>query len=366
MNNGKLISLTVTDTCNLRCDYCYQSHDAHRSKNHMSFETAKNILLKYFSDPEGYKSIEIDFFGGEPFVNKDVIVKLVEWTISKDFQLPYIFFASTNGTLIKGKLKDWLIKHKDIFILGLSLDGTPQTHNKNRDNSYEQIDLDFFLKTYPKQPARMTVSANMINNLYNDIVHMHELGFLVDAAYDQDFKCDSKTIDTLSKQLKKLCDYYIANPDIEPCSLLNRPFPDLAEAKKKVKKWCGAGTNMVSIDVAGNEYPCQAFQPNTIEDKISTVDISKIKISNSGSSLRDLDCKNCIIEPICPTCYGMNLLRDGDISSRNKEMCSIQKTTALAVSYLRGQIIANNQIELDPPQLLNTIKSIKLIQEVFS
>jgi len=62
-------------------------------------------------------------------------------------------------------MKNWFTANNDLFVLGLSLDGTRNTHNHNRSNSFDDIDIDFFLKTYPNQGVKMTLSEYSLPQL---------------------------------------------------------------------------------------------------------------------------------------------------------------------------------------------------------
>ena len=154
----KNVTLTLTANCNLSCVYCYEKHDDNKS---MSFDTAKYILDSEFEGLKNDDYITIDFFGGEPFLEFELIKKIVSYVREQNIKgrfLPrYRFFATTNGTLIHGEIMNFLKAHKN-FYLGLSLDGTKWMHDTNRCNSFDKIDLDFFFFFYPEKQAKMTIS----------------------------------------------------------------------------------------------------------------------------------------------------------------------------------------------------------------
>jgi uncharacterized protein len=97
----------------------------------MSLYIAKSSIEKHAIKSEEFDEFEIDFFGGEPFIKPEFIVDNCEWTWKQNFDIPLIFFVNTNGTLVHEQIQPWLkINNKSIW-LGLSLDGTPETHNMN-------------------------------------------------------------------------------------------------------------------------------------------------------------------------------------------------------------------------------------------
>lgn len=160
------LSFIVTHECNLRCVYCYESN---RDNAQLDADQVKGIISEYLNN-EKYASVQIDFFGGEPWLKFDLIKEVCEWVWERQWKNKYLFFTTTNGTLIHGEVKEWLRKNKERFWCGLSLDGRRETHNKNRSNSFDKIDLDFFLECWPKQTVKMTISPLSIDNFADDII----------------------------------------------------------------------------------------------------------------------------------------------------------------------------------------------------
>lgn len=352
----KIVTLVITQSCNLSCSYCYQSH---KSANIMSFETAKDAINKHIRDSDNFDEIEIDLFGGEPFLRPDFIKEICEWTWSQRYNKPIIFFISTNGTLVHGEIQDWLRLNNAKICLGLSLDGASKTHDLNRSNSYSLIDIDFFIKTYPYQPVRMTITPESISNLHNDITFLHSIGFKVTASLAQGVKWDiKKNKNQFANELKKLSIFYANNPEVEVCSLFDMYLP-IIPYNLDQKKWCGCGNQMVTVNFDGTEFPCQLFLSLSMPENTNTSGINFI----DEAIFRDKKCYDCVIKSICPTCYGMNLIKRDSISNRDDNMCELYKIQALANSYLSGiQIKKNIKKFNNAREMIDTINSIKLIQ----
>ena len=115
--------LMVTHACNLNCSYCYE----HYKKNvYMDTNLAKDIISReaqFVKDSDQFDELEIDFMGGEPFMNFPLIKNVVEWLETGVIDIPWICFATTNGTLLTDKIKSWLREHKETINLGASYDG---------------------------------------------------------------------------------------------------------------------------------------------------------------------------------------------------------------------------------------------------
>ena len=106
MKKSKHISLSITERCNLNCIYCFEKS---KSPQKMTFETAVEKIDFELIHSEEYKSVAVDFMGGEPFLEFDLIKKICEyyWSKQNDLPKPLTFFTTTNGTLVHGRIKEW-------------------------------------------------------------------------------------------------------------------------------------------------------------------------------------------------------------------------------------------------------------------
>jgi len=330
------VSLAVTQNCNLACSYCYEDY---KTKQVMSFETAINIVEKYLSSSsDEYDECAIEFFGGEPFLNFSLIKQVCEYVWARKWQKPYLFFATTNGTLVHDEIQDWLFEHKNQFYVTVSLDGTQKMHDINRSNSFSKIDLSFFKSTWPDPSVKMTISRETLPDLAEGVIYLHSLGFRItnNLAFGIDWS-DSDNAKILSCELEKLINYYLENPDIQPCRLMDMKIKYLAFNEKK---WCGVGTDMVMFDWDGASYPCHGFLPISI-GKQKAINACKIDF-NLIEHLIDPKCKGCLLYSICPTCYGINYDESGDVAIRSSQLCHFTKIRALACSCLQAKKILTN------------------------
>ena len=330
----KTITLILTKNCNLNCYYCYETYKNRRS---MSFETAKSIIDSEFRNLDGYDSVTVDFFGGEPFLEFELIKKVSEYLEKVYSDIPYKMFASTNGTLVHGKIQEWLIANPK-FICGLSIDGTNRMHNVNRSNSFEQIDIDFFAKNYPYQTVKMTISPLTLAHLYEGVLFLHSKGFKIICNLAYGIKWSRKTYrKQLEKQLRKLIYFYLKNDDIEPCSILNTDIKPIGYDLDifSVKKWCGVGTHMITYDTDGKKYPCQYFTPQSLGQQLSTTTLDFIDDIPIG--LLDEKCQRCVFLNACPTCYGANYVSSGSIYHKDDDYCALIKIILSACAFYRAK-----------------------------
>lgn len=368
-------TLYMTEACNLNCSYCYEHK---KGKAALSLEIAQRAIISTFERAveEKVEYVEILFHGGEPFMAFNRIKEICEWLWAKEWPVDYICYATTNGTLIHGEIKEWLVNHKDRFILGLSLDGTPAMHNTNRSNSYSQIDIDLFVNTWPEQGVKMTPSPETLSSLAEGVIHIHELGFKRNnctfaSGVNWETNKDGKPThykEVLSEQLMQLAVYYLEHPQIQPVDLLNIKFLAIAAGINSLTdKLCGAGTIMRCWTPDGQCFPCHLFYEVSKEkgEKIPEFDFK------STHNLSDPRCKECILEAACPTCYGGNYLTYGNIATRDPYTCEITKIRCLAGSWMIGQMLETPEQyaalkDMDEEELAMTAKGVLMVQNYLS
>ncbi len=359
-------SLCVTHSCNLDCVYCYQTHD---NMNRMSFETAcKSIDWIFANIPSDMSGVEISFIGGEPLIEFDLIKKIYEYTLVKYANEHFIFYATTNGVLLNEDMKLWFSERKNNFVLGLSLDGTPDTHNHNRSNSYSKIDFEFFKNTWPNQGVKMTISEYSLKSLADNVIHIHNLGFkqidgvnLFEGEFDWS---DESFIKAIIPQLRKLVDFYVEHEDLMLDQMLGRRI-DMCEAPNRLKrKWCGIGTGTIFFDTDGTRLPCPFVTPMTFSNN-ELNDIMATDFENQDIFVDESCFNDCYIYPICPMCPGANYLVKKTFSQRDKSKCRMQKLITLYCADLQAKRLLKNPHIVPESQIYNTIEAIKKIRELF-
>ena len=358
----KTVTLTLTQACNLACIYCYEHH---KSMKKMDIETAKKIVDFELANNSDYEGIEFDLFGGEPFLAFDLLKDITEYICEKKGSMPCTVFATTNGTLVHGEIQTWLEDHSGCFVCGLSLDGTREMHNLNRSNSYDSIDLPFFLRLYPDQDVKMTISQETLPNLAEGVIDMHRKGFLVSCnlAFGIDWS-DPNNVSVLNRELMKLIEFYLENPSIDPCSMLEMGFNNVAHYENTAFRFCGAGKSMRAYDVDGQAYPCQFFMPLSVgPEKAKASQTMVFPKDVIRDDLLDEKCRKCVIQSACPNCFGANYAASGNIYHRDDNMCRLTKIMLKARSYFRGKQWELGQLDRTAEELPVLLKAIVAIQE---
>ena len=163
------LMLTITNQCNLKCVYCYEgSKDLRR----MHISTAQRIIKERIKQ-YGHEDLEVDFHGGEPFMNFQLIREVCEWCWTEYPSYAIKFFTTTNGTILTQEVKEWLTENKKRFAAALSLDGTLEMNHKNRGTRLSEDTIRFFCNLWPEQPVKMTVSKETLPSFAEGVKYIH-------------------------------------------------------------------------------------------------------------------------------------------------------------------------------------------------
>ncbi|MDO5137780.1 MAG: 4Fe-4S cluster-binding domain-containing protein [Oscillospiraceae bacterium] len=355
------IMLLVTEKCNLKCIYCYEHQ---KNARVMSFEIAKAVLDEQLPKYSPQKQVVIEVFGGEPFANFKLIRQIDEYLCDTYGHLMISYETTTNGTLVHGEIQDWLRIHKNKFFIALSLDGFKEMHDRNRvfsdgTGSFDSIDIEFFAKTWPGCPAKLTISRETLPYMAEGIKYIHSLGFKCDATLSIGVDWNAEeSLPILASELNKLIDYYIKNPEISLCTMLNLDFRLVFTPFDEDYRFCGAGLEMTCYDAKGNSYPCQGFAPVSIGKMSETYmdfDQTKFRLTN------DNPCKRCQWLRLCPNCYAANLQSTNDIQQVDPNLCQFFKYCILASAKIQFKRIMNKKQRNHDDQLI--LKAISMVQK---
>lgn len=358
----KAICLNVSHDCNLRCKYCFASKgDFNCKREIMSLDTAKKAIDFLVSHSGNIKNLEMDFFGGEPLMNFDVVKETVKYarSLEKKYSKNFRFTLTTNGLLLDDDKIDFI--NKEIYDVVLSLDGRKETNDKFRvtktgTGSYDLV-LPKFKKLVEKRKqkqyyVRGTYSKENLN-FTQDLMHLYNLGFkelsLEPAFYNEDFQkgIEASDLPEILKENTNLCKKLIemknSGSDIKffnyNISLNSGP------CITKRLKGCGFGNDYVAITPNGDIYPChqlvgeQKFimgnvNTNTFDEKMKD-EFLKLTVYHKEK------CKNCWAKfYCCGGCGSKNYKFSGDIKIPFDFSCEMQKNKIeCSIAY---SILTNN------------------------
>lgn len=341
MRSGRrrICMLMITHSCNLNCSYCYENH---KSNKNMTVGQAKNIIsseAEMVFNSADYDELQIDFMGGEPLVNFELIKEIVEWLETDSINVPWICFATTNATLLDADRKTWFTEHCTSISLGASYDGTGHMQWKNRGTDKYEIDLDFFHNLWPWQGFQMTISKETLPNLAEGVLYVQKKGYDLNAALAQGLDWTLEDAKLYREQLCILKKAYLEDPSIKPLNRLTR-FIQVHDAPKSEYKQihgCGSGHNMVTYDINGKTYGCHMFSPIVLGDKaICTTEIDW----EDPDLMVESYCEECVLRQFCPTCPGFNLKYRGALNCRDKRWCPMVLAEAITACEFQIERLA--------------------------
>ena len=276
----KALCLHVAHTCNLNCEYCFASQGKyHGERALMSFEVGKRALDFLIENSGTRRNLEVDFFGGEPLMNWDVVKELVSYARvqEKIHNKNFRFTLTTNGILIDDDVIDFC--NKEMSNVVLSLDGRKEVHDRLRVDyqgrgSYDVIVPKFqeFIKRREGKNYYMrgTFTHNNID-FTNDIFHMADLGFTelsmepVVCSPDDASALTESDLPVLFEQYEILAKEIIKRKKAGNGFTFYHYMLDLTHGPCIYKRisGCGSGTEYMAVTPTGDLYPCHQFVGDT-------------------------------------------------------------------------------------------------------
>ncbi|MEK3759008.1 radical SAM protein [Paenibacillus sp. FSL P4-0338] len=333
-----LIGIWVTKACNLRCSYCYEGND--KKEIYMDRNTADqiiNFIQENYSTNDNWSEdpLIIQFHGGEPLLNYDLITYITERLklLFATYKKKVMFGITTNAVLLDKKKIEFLAENMN-YDFSISIDGDKKVHDQTRlfsngTGSYDAIinKVNMTLEKRKNIRARVTFGAQTVSHLFESIKHLIELGFLVIVCIPDYFdkSWDEKHIDAYLDQLGLLKEYYLRNRLDEK----NVEIPILENNIFKKNK-CSGGYSSIHIDPTGEIYPCSYVVGDT-KYKIGSVhlgginndylaDISRINDCNM------IECEGCNNYSSCLTvrCRYLNELLTDDGLCPSATICAFE------------------------------------------
>ncbi len=278
-NNSKVVKalcLHVAHTCNLNCSYCFASQGKYQGDRVlMTFEVGKQAFDFLIANSGTRKNLEVDFFGGEPLMNWDVVKQLVEYarSVEKEHNKNFRFTLTTNGVLIDDDVIEFA--NKEMSNVVLSLDGRKSINDHFRkdysgNGSYDRI-VPKFKEFVEKRGGkdyymRGTFTHNNVD-FTNDIFHMADLGFTelsmepVVCPPDDPYALTDEDLPKLFEQYEILAKEMIKRKKEGNGFTFYHYMLDLKNGPCIYKRitGCGSGTEYMAVTPWGELYPCHQF-----------------------------------------------------------------------------------------------------------
>ncbi len=311
----KALCIHIAHTCNLNCEYCFASQGKyHGERAVMSFEVGKKALDFLIANSGSRRNLEVDFFGGEPLMNFDVVKQMVEYarSIEKEHNKNFRFTLTTNGLLIDDEVIDFA--NREMSNVVLSLDGRKEIHDRYRvdyagNGSWDRI-VPKFQKLVESRGGKNYYMRGTFTHanpdFLKDIEKMLELGFTelsmepVVCSADDPSALTEEDLPIVLEQYERLAELMLSREREGKPFTFYHYMIDLTGGPCIYKRisGCGSGTEYMAVTPWGDLYPCHQF-----------VGEEKFKLGNiyDGVTNHEVQCEfaNCNVyaHPECRDCW---------------------------------------------------------------
>lgn len=362
----KALCLHIAHDCNMCCKYCFAGEGEYSGdRSLMSFEVGKRALDFLIEQSGSRKNLEVDFFGGEPLLNFDVVKQLVAYarSIEKEKGKNFRFTLTTNGVLLNDEVMEWA--NKECYNVVLSLDGRKETNDRMRRTRNDKGTYDLILPKFQKMAKERNQQGYYIRGTYthyntdfaNDILHLADLGFKqlamepVVTDPKMDYALQESDIPKLKDQYdllaKEMCKrnregkgftffHYMIDLEGGPCIY------------KRISG-CGVGTDYMAVTPWGDLYPCHQFVGDekfllgNVFDGVKNTDIvNEFKLCNVYS--REA-CQDCFAKLYCSGGCSANAYHTtGKITGTCDMSCELhRKRVENAIMIKIDELFANSE-----------------------
>lgn len=360
----KALCIHICHDCNFRCRYCFADEGAYHSKREsMSFETAKAAVDFLIANSGKRKVLEMDFFGGEPLMNLDVLKQTVYYAKEQGAKAgkKFLFTTTTNALLLNDETIAFFNEEMENVVL--SLDGRKEVHDAIRKSINGKGTFDLIIDKIKKFICLRGDKSYYVRGTFTakNLDFSKDVLFIADQGVDSismepvvteipDLQIRDEHLPQIEKEYETLCEAYLQrhkqgngfnffhfNIDLEggPC------------LSKRVSA-CGAGNEYFSVTPNGDLYPCHQFagdinfKMGSVTEGITRPELRE-KFKNSCLFTRK-KCENCFAKFICSGgCSANNYHFNGDIDEPYETTCAMMKKRVecamhiLAEKKLKGE-----------------------------
>ncbi|MBE6904298.1 MAG: thioether cross-link-forming SCIFF peptide maturase [Ruminococcaceae bacterium] len=357
----KALCLHVAHDCNLRCDYCFAAKgDFKTGRCLMDFETGKKAIDFVIEHSGTRKNIEVDFFGGEPLMNFDVVKQIVDYTrgIEKQHNKNFRFTITTNGVLLSDDKIEYI--NKEMSNVVLSLDGRKSVNDRIRKRVDGSGSYDTIVPKYKKLVATRGDKDYYVRGTFT--------------SYNLDFTEDIRAF--LDEGFTQLSIEPAVTPESEPYALKKEHIPAICEEYERLAKFiveekkkgnsfnffhfmidlkggpciikrlkgCGCGNEYIAVTPEGDIYPCHQFVGGDF--KMGNVHTNELDLSIKNkfaneSIYKKEDCKTCFAKYYCSGgCNANNHIYNGDILKPLEFSCELERKRVECAIMIQAAVMS--------------------------
>ena len=361
----KALCLHIAHDCNLACRYCFAGEGEYKGdRSLMSLEVGKKALDFLVANSGNRRNLEVDFFGGEPLMNFDVVKELVAYgrELEKTHDKHFRFTLTTNGVLLRDDVIEFANKEMDNIVL--SIDGRKEVHDHMRPFKNGKGSYDFILDKFKK----VAESRNQQKYYVRGTFTHYNLDFVKDVLSLADEGFEQISVEPV-----------VAGPE-EPYAIREEDIPQICEgydelAKEMLKRkkegrgfnffhymidlsggpcvykrlsGCGSGTEYLAVTPWGDLYPCHQFVGEeefclgNVDDGIVNTEMrDTFKLCNVYAKE---ECRNCFAKFYCSGGCAANAYHcHQDINKPYEIGCELQRKRVECAIMLKAALAAEEE-----------------------
>ena len=361
----KALCLHIAHDCNLACKYCFaEEGEYHGRRALMSFEVGKKALDFLIANSGNRVNLEVDFFGGEPLMNWDVVKQLVEYGRSREKKCnkKFRFTITTNGVLLNDEIMDFC--NREMSNVVLSLDGRKEVNDRmrpfrNGSGSYDLIVPKFqkFAESRGTKDyfVRGTFTRNNLD-FSKDVLHFADLGFKklsiepVVADPKEPYSIREEDLPQIMEEYDRLAKEFIKRKKEGRGFQFFHFMIDLNQGPCVAKRLsgCGSGTEYLAVTPWGDFYPCHQFVGmedfllGNVDEGITNTKVrDEFKLCNVYAREK---CRDCFARFYCSGGCAANAYNfSGDITGAYEIGCAMQKKRIECAIMIRAALAEDGE-----------------------
>ena len=358
----KALCLHIAHDCNLACQYCFaEEGEYHGKRELMSYEVGKKALDFLVANSGSRRNLEVDFFGGEPLMNFQVVKDLVAYgrSLEKKYDKQFRFTLTTNGVLLNDDIMEFA--NREMGNVVLSIDGRPEVHNRMRpfrsgDGSYDLIVPKFQKFADSRHQEKYYVRGTFTRNnldFSKDVLHLADLGFKqisvepVVAQETDDYAIREEDLPQLCEEYENLALEMVRRSGTDEDFNFFHFMIDLEGGPCVAKRLsgCGSGTEYLAVTPTGDLYPCHQFVGNpdflmgNVDDGVVNTRLrDEFKSCNVYAKEK---CRECFARFYCSGgCAANSYNFHGDIHNAYDVGCALQKKRVECAIMIKAALAA--------------------------
>ena len=358
----KALCLHIAHDCNLACQYCFaEEGEYHGKRELMSYEVGKKALDFLVANSGNRRNLEVDFFGGEPLMNFQVVKDLVAYgrSLEETHDKKFRFTLTTNGVLLNDDIMEFA--NQEMGNVVLSIDGRKEVHDRMRPfrkgaGSYDLIVPKFQKFADSRHQEKYYVRGTFTHNnldFSKDVLHLADLGFKqisvepVVAQETDSYAIREEDLPQLMEEYENLALEMVKRHGTKDDFNFFHFMIDLEGGPCVAKRLsgCGSGTEYLAVTPTGDLYPCHQFVGNTdflmgnVDDGVVNTDL-RDEFKSCNVYAKD-KCRECFARFYCSGgCAANSYNFHGDIHNAYDIGCALQKKRVECAIMIKAALAA--------------------------